>query len=310
MRAAVSNAIWGIALSLAIAIPAHSQNQQNSKNAPPPRAVARPVVRPQMVRPMQQMQGQRPGQMMQGQRVGGGGGGQVRLVRPGVVRGPAGALRTVMPSNIVHNPRHVAGRAGSRYNRQAFMFRRGNHFYRRAYYLGPDGAVYFYDEPIPDDDPSLAASAPNSLPTCPIDADDCQGFSDPVAAKQMPVAGADFLGDWGTPDCDPMSSHRLFFLNEAGQFVTLNTDRGEEGNPSIAQQVKQTDPDTLVVTYQDVGKLLLITYVKAEGGMVIMDTRYSTGEVSIENGHSVAPARLFFIRTSTDQDLHFVRCSP
>jgi hypothetical protein len=63
------------------------------------------------------------------------------------------------------------------------MFRRGNHFFRRAYYLGPGGAAFFYDEPIPDGDPSVAAIAPDSLPTCPQDADDCQGFNDPVAAS-------------------------------------------------------------------------------------------------------------------------------
>jgi hypothetical protein len=129
-----------------------------------------------MVPPMQQMQGQRPGQMMQGQN----GNGQVRLVRPGVVRGPTGALRTAMPANITHNPRHVVGKAGKRYNRQAFMFRRGKDFYRRAYYVGPDGGIFFYDESIPDDDPTLAEMSPDSLPTCPVDADDCQGFNDPA----------------------------------------------------------------------------------------------------------------------------------
>jgi len=190
MRTVVIKAICVIALSLPITVPAHSQNQQNNKNAPPPRAApARPMVRPQMVRPTQQvrpgqvMQGQRPGQMMQGQRLGIVG--QVRFARPGVVRGPAGALRPAMPAKLAHNPRHVAGRAASRYNRQAFMFRRGNHFYRRAYYVGPGGGIFFYDDPIPDGDPAPGAMAPDNLPTCPVDADDCQGFNDPAAGPSQ-----------------------------------------------------------------------------------------------------------------------------
>jgi hypothetical protein len=61
------------------------------------------------------------------------------------------------------------------------MFRRDGHFYRRAYYLGPAGAVFFYDETLPDDDPAVVGIPPNSLPTCPEDADDCQGFNDPAS---------------------------------------------------------------------------------------------------------------------------------
>ena len=146
-----------------------------------------PVGGPQLVHPVQQMQMQRPDQIAQAQRPGQvmqgrpNGGGQLRLARPGVVRGPAGAFHTTMPANVTHNPAHVAGRAGGRYNRQAFMFRRGGHVYRRAYYLGPGGVVFFYDETLPDDEPALVGTPPDSLPTCPEDADDCQGFNDPAS---------------------------------------------------------------------------------------------------------------------------------
>ena len=172
-------------LSLSLTSWACSQDQQSNTNAPSPRAA--PVGRSQLVRPVQQMQMQRPSQMVQSQRPGQvmqgrpSGGGQARLARPGVVRGPAGAFHTTMPANVTHNPAHVAGRAGGRYNRQAFTFRRDGHFYRRAYYLGPGGAVFFYDETLPDDDPAVVGMPPDSLPTCPEDADDCQGFNDPAS---------------------------------------------------------------------------------------------------------------------------------
>jgi hypothetical protein len=156
---------------------ANSQPQQcvdaHGRPCQPPAPAAVPV-RPQVVQP-QQLQ-IRPGQQIPNQRAGN----ALALARPGIVRGPSGALRKVMPANIVHNPRHMAGRAGARYNRQAFLFRRGKHFYHRAYYVGSDGGTFFYDEVVPDGDPSLNLAAANSLPTCPEDSDDCQGFNDPV----------------------------------------------------------------------------------------------------------------------------------
>lgn len=176
----MKRAFCGAIVFLALTPSAYSQNQQNNKNAPPPKVVVRPVVRQQQARPVQQTPGRQPGQILPGQQAAG----STRLTRPGVVRGPAGALRTAMPANVRHNPAHIAGRAGGRYNRQAFLFRRGNHIYRRAYYLGPGGAAFFYDEEVADSDPALAAVAAASLPTCPEDADDCQGFNDPVAAQQ------------------------------------------------------------------------------------------------------------------------------
>jgi hypothetical protein len=56
------------------------------------------------------------------------------------------------------------------------MFNRRSHRFRRFYYIGPDAGVYFYDEAVPDDDPSLAGVDPNALATCPEDSDDCEGF--------------------------------------------------------------------------------------------------------------------------------------
>lgn len=111
-------------------------------------------------------------------------------VKPGVIAGPAGALRKTKPANVVHDPRHRIGKAGARYNKQAFMFHRGRHFYRRFYYIGPDGGVYFYDDTVPDDDPSLAGVDPDALGTCPQDSDDCQGFNDPMLAQGDAAARA------------------------------------------------------------------------------------------------------------------------
>jgi hypothetical protein len=102
-------------------------------------------------------------------------------LKPGVIKGPAGALRKTIPAKVVHNPRHRMGRAGARYNKQAFMFHRRSHLFRRFYYIGPDAGVYFYDEAVADDDPSLAGVDPNALATCPEDSDNCEGFDQSYA---------------------------------------------------------------------------------------------------------------------------------
>jgi hypothetical protein len=185
------------------------------------------------------------------------------------------------------------------------MFRRGNHFYRRAYYIAPGGGIFFYDEPIQDGDPSLGAIAADTLPTCPVDADDCQGFNDPAQPALRTFAGAGFVGDWGSPDCHPMSKHKTFSFNEAGQFLTMNTEEGDPGDPFPALQVKDNG-NSIVVTNDAGGKLIFSTFVKNTVGMVLMDIRYSDGSVSIEGAH-ILQRRFGGWR---DEDLHFVRCSP
>ncbi len=117
----------------------------------------------------------RPGQVAPTQRVVGRPGGAAVITKPGIIRGPAGALRTVRPANIAHNPIHRVGRAGARYNRQAFVFHRGHSHFRRAYYIGPAGAIFFYDEALPENDASYTLDE-NAIPSCPEDSDDCQGL--------------------------------------------------------------------------------------------------------------------------------------
>jgi hypothetical protein len=116
------------------------------------------------------------------------------IPKPGVIRGPAGAMRMTRPANVVFNPRHRVGLAGLRYNHQAFVFRRGHSLFRRAYYLGPGGDVFFYDEPEPETDPAYAAYANDgTLPTCPEDSDDCQGLAQAYATAPQADPGADAL---------------------------------------------------------------------------------------------------------------------
>jgi hypothetical protein len=167
--------------------------QQQQKGVPQQhQAPARPpVVRPPVVhppgaqRPMGQPQAvRRPGQP------GGRQGAGAQLARPGVVRGPAGALQQGIPANIRHNPAHVIGKAGARYNRQAFMFQRRGLFFRRHYYVGPGGAEFFYDDPVDESDPAREdADAVAALPVCYPDSDDCAGFPDPQVARPS-MAGA------------------------------------------------------------------------------------------------------------------------
>lgn len=158
------------------------QQNTNQKGAPSPRQAP---ARPQQMRPPQQMMGH-PGQFVPGKR---GPGGQVVLVRPGVVKGPSGSLRKSLPANIVHNPKHRIGSAGKRYNKQAFTFKRGRGFYRRFYYIGPADAIFFYDESLSENDPTMYGANVAELPTCPADSDDCQGFND-SAAMDGPDPGA------------------------------------------------------------------------------------------------------------------------
>jgi hypothetical protein len=199
-----------IAIYLAVSSISHAQNQQ--QKGPPPRQA--PMVRPQPVRPPPQIRPQQtmqkpvaPRQMAPGQIQGRPGQMQARpgqfqqpghlqtrpagqtLVRPGVIRGPAGALRQVRPPHVAFNPSHRVGRAGLRYNRQAFMFRRGHGVFRRGYYRGPNGDIFFYDEEVPPDDAAVANIANvDELPQCPEDSDDCQGFSESGVAAVSNVA--------------------------------------------------------------------------------------------------------------------------
>jgi hypothetical protein len=195
------------------------QQQQNDPNAcydaqhrqvacqqnPPPRRAA-PVQ--QQRTPQQQLRtGQGQQQLPPGQQRPSVAGPQVNpnrrvgsVARPGVIRGPSGALRIGIPPHIVHNPRHLAGRAGARYNRQAFMFRRGRHLFRRHYYRGPGGAEFFYDDEAPADDPvAQAPAALADLPQCPPDSDDCQGFEQaqaPPAPVSQSTCGEGYMVCW------------------------------------------------------------------------------------------------------------------
>jgi hypothetical protein len=169
------------------------QQQQRQQPRPQPQQQqqlrAPPAGRPNVANPQQQMT--RPGQAAPNQRVVGRPGGTAVIAKPGVIRGPAGSLRKARPANVVYNPLHRIGRTGGRYNRQAFVFGRGHFRFRRAYYLGPAGAIFFYDEALPENDASYALDE-NAIPSCPEDADDCQGLdqSDETAAQVDPKAEA------------------------------------------------------------------------------------------------------------------------
>jgi hypothetical protein len=176
-------------------VEAQVQNPPNQKRPPPPpvRRVPQPVIRPgqQVIRPGQQVM--RPGlptQGVVGQR------GAAVIPKPGVIRGPAGAMRMTRPANVVFNPRHRVGLAGLHYNHQGFVFRRGHSLFRRAYYLGPGGDVFFYDEPEQPTDPAYAAYANDgTLPACPEESDDCQGLDSQVqiASQQQDYGRASAL---------------------------------------------------------------------------------------------------------------------
>ena len=166
------------------------QNQPNQKKLPPApvRRVPQQVMRPGQVHSKStsvtstKSARRRP----RGARV---------IPKPGVIRGPAGAMRMARPANVAFNPRHRVGLAGLHYNHQGFVFRRGHSLFRRAYYLGPGGDVFFYDEPEPATDPAYAAYADDgTLPTCPEDSDDCQGldqaYERPPLRRRCPGADA------------------------------------------------------------------------------------------------------------------------
>ena len=222
----------GLGLAVAVApsmqVEAQVQNQPNQKKQQPlPAPVRRfpqQVIRPgqQVMRPGQQVM--RPGLPNQGVV---GPGGAALIAKPGVVRGPAGALRMTRPANVVFNPRHRVGVAGLHYNRQAFVFRRGHSLFRRAYYLDPQGDAFFYDEPEPPTDPAYAAYADDgTLPTCPEDSDDCQGLTQAYAAAPQSAPGVDSLQYLASirPDIPWQQDGLIFTSDDGGQTLVAYSD--------------------------------------------------------------------------------------
>jgi hypothetical protein len=216
--------ILAAVLGLAFVGAASAQNNQKQQVQPAPRQGIRPTVQPRML----------PNQMRNGVAAQGAtrssGAGQPK---PGVIRGPAGALLKTKPANVVFNPKHKIGAAGARYNKQAFAFRRGGRFFKRHYYVGPDGGVYFYDESMSPDDPMLAApDAVAGMTVCPPDSDDCQGMGeatgpgDDVAVSQFPLPGEtqyDALkrivyASWSPPPAAPVLRGELS-VDANGQLV-------------------------------------------------------------------------------------------
>jgi hypothetical protein len=66
--------------------------------------------------------------------------------------------------------------------------------FRRAYYLGPGGEAFFYDEPIAEADPAFALYANVALlPTCPEDSDNCQGLGEQAQLSPEQQKRADAL---------------------------------------------------------------------------------------------------------------------
>ncbi len=166
------------------------------------------------------------------------------------------------------------------------MFKRGKRVYRRAYYLGPDGGAYFYDEDIPDGDPSLAAMGTADLPTCPIDADDCQGFIDPVA--NIRVLGSEFLGEWGNNNCGP-SSMRSVFVNNNGR---ISYGIGGVGNiepMNVVSFEELGDPRHIRLQVEDPNAGLSTSiYVKERGYIKLLELQDATSGLIIENGRFVS----------------------
>lgn len=213
-----------VAISLAASTATQAQQQQQK---PPPAHQA--PVRQQPVRPPPQMMQGIPGQMPARP-------GQMQAMRPGIVKGPSGALRPTRPAHVTFNPKHRVGRAGLRYNRQAFMFRRDHAIYRRAYYRGPGGDIFFYDEEVPADDSAIASIANlDALPECPADADDCQGFAtegqpmgpDPaVRAQAIQLVNAAAKDDEGATHSDENYDQKVPY---AGLTISLSNS-GKTGN--------------------------------------------------------------------------------
>jgi len=221
----------------------------------------------------------------------------VVLARPGVIRGPAGALLRAKPTNVAFNPRHKVGSAGKRYDKQAFAFRRGGHFYRRHYYIGPDGGVYFYDESMSPDDPMLAApDALAGMPVCPADADDCQGFADAgVVEMNEGFEAIQLVGRWGygayhdetdrarteavaSGQCgQPMLIDRgpnggvMMYLADSAQLQELNL----KGSPSGENYIGPPGPaggvqDREIVSFD--GRTMVLRWMNPD-----VATRYGTG---------------------------------
>jgi len=82
------------------------------------------------------------------------------------------------PAHIVHNPAHKVGHVGAAHRHAAFMFRHGEHRYYRRYYRH-EGAWFWYDEPVPVDDPAYDQSV-DGLPMCESEADECSGEVQPL----------------------------------------------------------------------------------------------------------------------------------
>ena len=156
--------------------------------------------------------------------------------------------------------------------------------------------------------PSTTSNQPTTVPSNParnaVKGAKRPSPPEPSLRARPTVVGSNFLGDWGSPNCDPMSKHKTFSLNEAGQFLTVNTEEGDPGDPFPALQVKDKG-SSIVVTNDVGGKLMFSTFVKDAVGMVLTDTRYSDGSIFIEGAH-ILQRRLGGWR---DEDLHFVRCS-
>jgi hypothetical protein len=102
-----------------------------------------------------------------------------------------------------------------------------------------------------------------------------------------------------------MSKHKTFSLNEAGQFVTVNTVGADPGEPFVAVEVNENRPNRIVVTNAVGGMLMISTFVKDRAGLTISDVRFSDGSIFVEKAH-ISSRRFEGWR---DEDLHFVRCS-
>jgi hypothetical protein len=129
-----------------------------------------------------------------------------------------------------------------------------------------------------------------------------QSIKNAPAARRT-LAGAGFLGDWGSPDCEPASKHKTFSVNLAGQFVTTNTVGEDEGQPFVAVHVNENGPNKIVVTNVVGGMLMISTFAKRGATLTSSDVRFTDGRVFVEKAQ--------FSRRSEgwrNEDLHFVRC--
>lgn len=164
---------------------------------PPKTAPARPVARPPVVgRPNGLVTPGAPGVNAQGRTgfANGAVGGSPRdqlmqsvrpafptaVVKPNLHTGPS---RTAFekPDNIRHNPEHRVGHFGQMHRHAPFMFARGGHPFYRRYYIR-DGVWFWYDAPVLAGDPDYPVGV-EGLPICDLNADECQGDIQPVAAS-------------------------------------------------------------------------------------------------------------------------------